>query len=548
MENTQTAPIIADPKAAARPPSFLRDENGTILFFTVIVMIMMFILGGMGLDIMKYEVTRTELQQTSDRATLAATSLTQGLDSTDVVHDYFDKAGLGDKLTSVTVTSGLNFRTVRTEARANTNPIFLRLYERSILSQMEANALSIAEQRISNVEIILVLDVSGSMGGRKLNSLKDSAKEFVDTVMRSDEEQKISISIVPYNAQVNIPQVLKNQFNFTNDNGVDYATCVELPREAFDTGPISRTIPYAMSAYSDLVNGAASSNTSYDSNYDDMVPSSSYCLNQAQNLVMLPTRNVSLIKAKIDALTAGGNTSVTLGMKWGLTLIDPSMKSAYTAFVAANAIPPHLAGRPYEYEEDDSVKVIVLMTDGEHVQHTYVPDAYKTGPSPIWRAADGYYSIEHTSGRPYAAGNNTFWVPHRGTWQSGPWGAGATRQNWQDIWSTRRMAWVARQLYGRALGNNNTQRNNSYSAWVNNFRDSWLNAPTMDTTLQQTCSFARESGVIVYGIAFEAPDNASDQIRDCASTPGHYFNATGLEIQSAFRAIASNISQLRLTE
>jgi len=120
--------------------------------------------------------------------------------------------------------------------------------------------------------------------------------------------------------------------------------------------------------------------------------------------------------------------------------------------------------------------------------------------------------------------------------------------DWRDVWPNVRMMWVARQLYARALGNNDTQRTSIYNTWVNNFRVNWLAANTMDTTLQQTCTFARNSNVVVYGIAFEAPTNAATQIRNCSSTPGHFFNANGLEIQSAFRAIASNISQLRLLQ
>ena len=73
----------------------------------------------------------------------------------------------------------------------------------------------------------------------------------------------------------------------------------------------------------------------------------------------------------------------------------------------------------------------------------------------------------------------------------------------------------------------------------------------MDTQLQQVCTLAKANGVVVYGIAFEAPANGQTQIRNCSTdgtTGSHYFNATGLQISTAFSAIASNISQLRLTQ
>ena len=46
---------------------------------------------------------------------------------------------------------------------------------------MKAPGASTAEQRVNNVEIVLVLDVSGSMSGTKITNLKSAAAEFVDT-------------------------------------------------------------------------------------------------------------------------------------------------------------------------------------------------------------------------------------------------------------------------------------------------------------------------------------------------------------------------------
>ena len=70
----------------------------------------------------------------------------------------------------------------------------------------------------------------------------------------------------------------------------------------------------------------------------------------------------------------------------------------------------------------------------------------------------------------------------------------------------------------------------------------------MDEKLSQTCALAKARNVVVYGIAFEAPTSGQQVIQDCATSESYYFNANGLEIQTAFRAIASNISQLRLTQ
>ena len=69
--------------------------------------------------------------------------------------------------------------------------------------------------------------------------------------------------------------------------------------------------------------------------------------------------------------------------------------------------------------------------------------------------------------------------------------------------------------------------------------------------MQSICTLAKAQNVIIYGIAFEATTIGQTQIRNC-STDGengsHYFNAQGLQISTAFSAIANNISQLRLTQ
>lgn len=105
------------------------------------------------------------------------------------------------------------------------------------------------------------------------------------------------------------------------------------------------------------------------------------------------------------------------------------------------------------------------------------------------------------------------------------------------------MQWVAWQLYARPFGGGQTRMD----AQMNVFR-ARTPIETMDSQLDGLCDMARAEEVIVYGIAFEAPENGRTAIANCAISPSHYFNADGLEIRSAFRAIASNISQLRLTQ
>jgi hypothetical protein len=70
----------------------------------------------------------------------------------------------------------------------------------------------------------------------------------------------------------------------------------------------------------------------------------------------------------------------------------------------------------------------------------------------------------------------------------------------------------------------------------------------MNATLQQSCQQARDEGIIVYGIAFEAPANGVTQIAACASSASRFFAPVGAEISGVFNEIAADIQALRLTQ
>ncbi|MBC7736586.1 MAG: VWA domain-containing protein [Candidatus Saccharibacteria bacterium] len=538
---------------------FGRDESGTLVIFALMLTVLMMMMGGIAVDLMRYESRRTSLQNTLDRSTLAAAALTQNLVPRAVVDDYFLKAGLMDYLTSVTVTQGLNFRSVTATAAADTNPLFLSMMG---IKEFDAPGISSAEQRVNNVEIVLVLDISGSMGGAKITNLRSAASSFVDTVLLNDPEKKIAISVVPYNAQVNLTPDLLAEFNVTTPNSVVNASCLELPASTFTTPGLSTLTPLPMIAYADT----ASTTSKVDgfatvASSGAMVASGAACQKGTMNQVFLPNQTPTALKAKINALQAGGNTSIMYGMRWATTLLDPAARQVYTNLINKGLMPANLAGRPVDYSDKETLKVIVVMTDGEHVSHEVITPTYKTDWSPIYKSiGDGNYSIRHTTGRPAIAGTNEYWVPHLATgtdatpgWKATPWnsGAGVSQMDWKTVWPELRTSWVEWQLYARALGTTSTTRNTIFNNMVTAIEGVNASATTMDSQLQQLCTLAKTNGVVVYGIAFEAPAIGQTQIRNC-STDGengsHYFDAQGLEIATAFNAIANNISQLRLTQ
>ncbi|MEO8241686.1 MAG: pilus assembly protein TadG-related protein [bacterium] len=527
------------------------DDSGALIIFGLMLFVLMMMMGGIAVDVMRYESRRTSLQNTLDRSTLAAAALNQSLDPRTVVDDYFLKAGLADFLTSVTVTQGLNFREVKATALADTNPMFLHMLG---IEQFNAPGASTAEQRVNNVEVMLVLDVSGSMASdNKLTNLQTAAKAFVSTVLGNDPDHKISIGLVPFNGQVNLGSTLASEFNTVYPSGATDVNCVDLPDSAYDSTTISQ-YAYATSVAPLSLSMTADADT-YSSYSGGSSPNDAnkWCPPKPTNIVRLPSQSISDLQGYLGHLTAVGATSINAGMKWGLGLLDPSSRGIYTHLISTGALDSNLAGRPFEYDDKEAMKVIVLMTDGEHFAEERVNDPYKSGLSPIWKGNDGNYSIYHST----VSGSNKYYVQHKGTWQSTPWknsnnnGAAAVQQTWPQVWDAMKLSYVAYYYYGVPLGgSSSSSRNSIYKSMMNDMK-SLSRTSDMDDQLQSVCSQAKAQNVIVYGIAFQAPTNGQTQIRNC-STDGengsHYFNAQGLQISTAFAAIANNISQLRLTQ
>lgn len=562
----------AKTKSGQTAKDFARDEDGQIAVFTVIMVTLMLMLAGVGVDIIQFETVRTKQQQTLDRATLAAASLTQELDAEDVVRDYFAKANMTEHLRTVQYERGFNSSIVRAETEYEITPTFLNLYDLDNRTKLIARGASQAEQRINNIEIMLVLDVSGSMAGTKMTNLKSAANEFIDTVLDQDIENRVSIGIVPYNGQVNLPEYLQQAFTRIDDHGVDTVNCFDLPGSTYSSLTLSRTVGMPVTAHADTFSTTSSgyiapnhSNAVVNDNNRWCPPTDDDSVTNT-NFVRAPTNDRTALRNHINGLYAIGATSINAGMKWGTALLDPSANPLYSTMVANNATPAFFGNRPFAYDDRDSMKIIVLMTDGEHFAEERVNTGYRWGNSPIWRsntATSGVrlYSVFHqsrvnTSSSSNICNSRPFYVPHLNAWHSRPWNgstpnnrdcyvasgaySGATLQSWPQLWNEVRMSWVAQQFFVRAIGG-------SQASWMNTFRTQ-TPITTMNTQLQQVCGLARARDVMIYGIAFEAPTNGRTEIERCASSPAHYFNAQGLEIRTAFRAIATNITQLKLTQ
>jgi hypothetical protein len=548
---------------------FLKREDGTLLIFSLFLFSTFFLMSGMAADLMRVENRRTALSQTLDRCALNGAALRQTLDPETVVRDCVGREDLLPFLTDVNVTNGTGQRSVEAIGDMTVETLFMGA---SGVDEIDVDARSVAEQRATNIEIVMALDVSGSMGSNnRITGLQTAARNFVSTVL-ANNTNRISVAMVPYNGQVNLGSALAAKYNVTHiptglgttSNGnMNNVNCVDMPAGVYSSTGISRTLAMPATGWVDAFSTLSSFPTTHSTS--GMAPNASnvWCPPSSSNVVRMPDDSITALHTYINNLNAIGATSINAGMKWAGALLDPQARTVINEFVDTGVIPSEFRDRPFDYSRRDMLKIIVLMSDGENFGDVRLNDTYRTGMSPIFRGTDGNLSIQFTSGRPAAAGTNQFWVPHidsntssagnEGQWRAGSWGGTSsttgTQLTWQQVWQHATPSWVAWHLYARALGTSST-RNSIYTTWWNNFRTqrgSSTSTPEMDAELAQICNLTKQQGVLIYSVAFSAPTRGVTTLRNCASSDGHFFNSTSnAALNAAFQAIATNITQLRL--
>lgn len=530
------------PAAADR---FWSAQDGNTTVFSVFMALIVLSLGGAAVDIMRFEATRATLQTTMDRAVLAAADLEQDMDPTAVVEDYLAKAGVTDVLSGVTVDQGLNYRTVTAWGEADITTFFLHM---SGLDTLTPPAFSVAEEKISNVEISLVLDVSGSMGSNeRIENMRAAATEFVDTVVQPYEAGSglTTVSVVPYNATVNLGPTVASQYRLSNLH--DYSTCPIFPDTAFDETAISPTDELERLAHFDLYSFSTTTTS---------LPNP-WCPTGTKSEVIVHSSDATRLKSHINGLSAGGNTAIDLGMKWGVAFLDPSARPVVSALVGAGGVLPEAADRPAAYDNPEAIKFIVVMTDGANTTEYDLKSQYKYGMSDVWidergntNPGDDRFSllVQDNSGS-----NNDvyFWERYEDySWntryRTEPDGGNARRMTNAELFARFGTKGLAKKMYVKPYYDGYVSYSEYYDVYY--AYTSIVTSTPADARLSDICQTAKDAGIVVFSIAFEAPDRGQQALADCASSAAHYFDVEGVEITETFHAIARQINSLRLIQ
>lgn len=190
---------------------FRKDDRGGIVIFTLFVLTLMLVVGGMAVDFNRASAASARLQDTADRAALAATNLGSTLDPEETVEAYFRAAGLEDHLGDIFVEDTGDYRRVTVNYDYGINTLFLPF---AGIDRMGGQNASSAVQGVASLEISLVLDVSASMtDGTRIETLREQAAIFAQTVLDEEYEGLVSMNVVPFAGNFDVG---KEMFEYLN--------------------------------------------------------------------------------------------------------------------------------------------------------------------------------------------------------------------------------------------------------------------------------------------------------------------------------------------
>ena len=191
--------------------------------------------------------------------------------------------------------------------------------------------------------------------------------------------------------------------------------------------------------------------------------------------------------------------------------------------------------RPASYGDAEAIKFIVVMTDGENTTQYDLKSQFKSGMSDIWvddRGTSSYgddrYSMRVRSSY---YGDTFFWERYsnynsNSRYRTGPdGGSNARRLSNVELYARLSVYEVADSFYKRAYYDGYVSYSDYYNAYY--AYESIVNGDQADDRLDDICTAAKDEGIVIFAIAFEAPSGGKKALKKCASSPSHYFDVQG---------------------
>ncbi len=307
------------------------DQSGTVIALFGLCFMMLMCAIGLAVDSARGYRTATEGAAALDAAALA-TAKALRIDNPsddelrDIAKQYFEANFLEGANLEV------RYETVNVDINRNTNSVTLSLdltlpTTLGVLmgvDRLDYPLRSSAVYDVRNVELSMMLDVSGSMAGQRITDLRAAVTDLVDIMLRGNAEGGgHRIGFAPFDNAVNA-----GAYAAAATGVASGSTCVS-----------ERGAPNAFNDKNPRTGG-----------YMGRPPGG------CTSAPVLPmTDNRAILEAAIGGLKPGSATAGHLGTAWAWYILSPEWADVWPE-----------ASRPKLYGDPEYQKVAILMTDGQY--------------------------------------------------------------------------------------------------------------------------------------------------------------------------------------
>jgi Flp pilus assembly protein TadG len=351
---------------AERPYTiFFRDRSGNVAIVFALMAVVLMLAVGAAVDIGRWLHARDQTLNAVDAALLAGgrwlqTNSTDNAGAIAAAQNLYNQNTtsrlpvMNDNISFAVSSDGLS---VTASGTAYIKTPFLQLAGIDKLPLISLGQQPIAQAQLAvggnggeSLEVAMMLDITGSMAGQKLQDLQTSATDLINIVVWADQSQYTSkVSIVPFTEDIRLPSSALNAARGTGlptskkVNGTTYylSDCVV---ERTGTQKYTDAAPganqYVMGHYTTNSTGSGKNKKGVC-----VVPSP----------VLPLTSDKTTLLAAVNGLQAGGGTAGHLGTAWAWYTLSPNWASLWPS-----------ANQPTPYGTQNLQKIAILMTDGDY--------------------------------------------------------------------------------------------------------------------------------------------------------------------------------------
>lgn len=563
-----------------------RDTRGNVMLFMAAGVIPVTAAVGSGVDLTRAYMAQARLQQAVDAATLAGRkAMTDGsLDTADpeivkfLQNNYPANMSDGSGIAiadPIFQSEAVNFESQISDqgalcvtAQAVVPTLVMGAFGKQSIT---IGANSCARRSGTNIDVVLVLDVTGSMAGTRLTALKTATKNFLATLDDTRTQLAVSglrvrVGIVPYSQAVNIGRLLKEENaaylatiaqDYWTNIGTPYRPCTGSGSDCYwrnDTADaFARAVPLDVQSF---VTAGGASGSSYSNAY--------------------AWKGCVEMRASIKTIKTSTSSSTIPAGAWDILDVAPG--------VSVNGTPAP-AWRPYlAVPIEDSGNSNAYGTSPRTTQPTTAPWSqmkWKVDSQSTWRTTRSTAVATSSTDNPNAScpaeakklGEHT--ATSLTSYVNGLVAEGGTLHDvgmyWGLVMISPQAPFVNETEY-LAPGHTGSKRDvkkyivfmtdgelsppSTYSAWG---KESWEKRIHSDSDskdehrkrFQMLCEAAKQQNVNISTIAFGDDMGTSDEnaLKGCATNTDQYYEAANsADLIAVFQAIANNIGYLRLSE